>query len=61
MLTVGDQEVENKTVALRTRDNVVLGQIAIDDFLNKIEQERKTRSLNSVYGEKCHEKSDCCQ
>ena len=26
MLTVGDKEVENKTVALRTRDNVVHGE-----------------------------------
>ncbi len=49
MLTVGDQEVENKTAALRTRDNVVHGEIDISDFLAKVEQERATRALMSPY------------
>ena len=34
MLTVGDKEVENKTVSLRTRDNVVHGEISLAVFLN---------------------------
>ena len=33
ILTVGDKEVENQTANLRTRDNVVHGEIQIDDFL----------------------------
>ena len=49
MLTVGDQEVEHKTAALRTRDNVVHGEIDISDFLAKVEQERATRALMSPY------------
>jgi threonyl-tRNA synthetase len=49
MLTIGDKEVENKTAALRTRDNVVHGEIDISDFLVKVEQERKTRALMSPY------------
>jgi len=49
MLTVGDKEVENKTAALRTRDNVVHGEIDISDFLAKVEQERATLALMSPY------------
>jgi threonyl-tRNA synthetase len=49
MLTVGDKEIENKTAALRTRDNVVHGEIDISDFLAKVEQERATLALMSPY------------
>lgn len=49
MLTVGDQEVENKTISLRTRDNVVHGEITLDQFIEKIEDERKTKSLESPF------------
>ncbi len=49
MLTIGDKEVENKTVALRTRDNVVHGEVSLEDFLSKICQERKTRALMSPF------------
>ena len=33
IFTVGDQEVEHQTANLRTRDNVVHGEIEIDNFL----------------------------
>lgn len=49
MFTIGDKEVENKTAALRTRDNVVHGEIDISDFLAKVEKERDTKSLMSPY------------
>lgn len=49
MLTVGDQEIENKTVALRTRDNVVHGELKLKDFLAAISKELQTRSLTSPY------------
>ena len=49
MLTVGDKEVENKTIALRTRDNVVHGEVAIDDFLKNCTIEYKERKLTSPY------------
>ncbi len=49
LLTVGDKEVENKTIALRTRDNVVHGEIDISDFLAKVEKERAERALMSPY------------
>ncbi len=49
MLTVGDKELENKTVALRTRDNVVHGEIDISDFLDKVVKERNERALMSPF------------
>jgi len=49
MFTVGDKEVENKTAALRTRDNVVHGEIDISDFLAKVVKERDTRALMSPF------------
>ncbi len=51
MLTIGDKEIENRTVALRTRDNVVHGEVSIDDFLSKIVEEKKTRALLSPYSQ----------
>ena len=49
MLTIGDKEVENHTAALRTRDNVVHGEIDISDFLAKVEKERDLKELMSPY------------
>lgn len=49
ILTVGDKELENKTINLRTRDNVVHGEVQVNDFIPKLEQERKNRSEASVY------------
>lgn len=51
MLTVGDKEVENGTAALRTRDNVVHGEIQIDDFLRSLAIEQADRSLTSPYSQ----------
>lgn len=50
MLTVGDQEVEKQVVNVRTRDNVVHGEIAFDEFLKKILKEKEDRSLTSSFG-----------
>lgn len=49
MLTVGDKELENHTIALRTRDNIVHGELNLDTFLSTIEQEVKNRSLISPF------------
>ena len=51
MLTVGDKEVQNKSIALRTRDNVVHGEINLEDFLKKCTIEYKERKLTSPYQE----------
>lgn len=52
MLTVGDKELENRTITLRTRDNVVFGELDVDAFLSTIEKEVETRSLTSPFTEK---------
>lgn len=49
ILTVGDKEIENKTFNLRTRDNVVHGEMQLEEFLKNIEKEKKERSLTSPY------------
>lgn len=49
MLTVGDKEIENGTAAMRTRDNVVHGEIQIDAFLHSLQKEQAERSLHSPY------------
>lgn len=49
LLTVGDKEVENRTIALRTRDNVVHGEIDISNFLDKVVKERNDRALMSPF------------
>lgn len=49
LLTVGDKELENQTVALRTRDNVVHGEIDISSFLDKVVKERDERALMSPF------------
>lgn len=49
ILTVGDQEVEHRKVNLRTRENAVLGEIEVDEFLKTIDKEKKDRSLTSPF------------
>ena len=49
MLTVGDKEVENKTINLRTRDNVVHGEMQLEEFLKTCAVEDKERLLTSPF------------
>lgn len=49
MLTIGDKEMENRTINLRTRDNIVHGELQLEGFIEKIDQERNSRSLTSAY------------
>jgi threonyl-tRNA synthetase len=49
MLTIGDQEVETKKISVRTRDNKVEKDIALDVFLSKLQEEKETRSLSSSF------------
>lgn len=49
ILTLGDQEVEHKTLNLRTRDNVVHGELNPDHFLAMILEEKRSRALLSPF------------
>lgn len=49
MLTIGDQEIASQTVTLRSRDNVVHGEMKLADFLKTIAQERDEKGLTSPF------------
>jgi threonyl-tRNA synthetase len=49
ILTIGDKETENKSINLRTRDNVVHGEMNVDEFIKTITKEKNERSIVSPY------------
>lgn len=55
MLTVGDKELENNTISVRTRDNVVHGEITIDEFVKKLTVEKETKALMSLFSQELTE------
>lgn len=48
ILTVGDKEMENNTLNVRTRDNVVHGEMELAKFISILMEEKATRSLTSL-------------
>jgi threonyl-tRNA synthetase len=52
ILTVGDSEVENGTIALRTRDNIVHGEMEVDRFIKVLCEEKAKRLLSSPFSTK---------
>lgn len=49
ILTIGDKELENRTIALRTRNNEVIGEVQVDDFISTICEEKDNRAQQSPY------------
>lgn len=49
ILTVGDQEVESKTVSLRTRENFVAGAITVPELIKAMLAEKESKSLESSF------------
>ncbi len=47
ILTIGDKEMENGSVNVRTRDNIVHGEMEIDPFISILQKEKSSRSLTS--------------
>lgn len=47
ILVVGDKEVENESVNVRTRDNKVHGECAVKELIDKFENFRKIKSINA--------------
>ncbi len=45
MLIVGDKEMEQNTISIRRRDGLVINNLTINGFIDKIANEIKTRSL----------------
>ncbi|BDM64434.1 threonine--tRNA ligase [Shewanella sp. NFH-SH190041] len=46
LLVVGDQEMENKEIAVRTRDGVDLGKMKVEAFAEMVKKQISLRSLN---------------
>jgi threonyl-tRNA synthetase len=49
ILVIGAEEVASRTVNVRTRDNVVLGAVAVEEFADRIAAERDLRASATVY------------
>lgn len=49
ILVVGEQEAKEGTVNVRTRDNHVHGMHTISSFLEKLSEEKVTRSLTTCF------------
>lgn len=47
ILVVGDKEVENKTISVRTRTGKDLGTYTVDEFIKLLRKEIDSRSLVS--------------
>ncbi|HCV00773.1 MAG TPA: threonine--tRNA ligase, partial [Dehalococcoidia bacterium] len=45
MLVAGDREAEAGTVAVRVRTGEDLGAVSLTDFIDRIKEERETKSL----------------
>ena len=50
ILVVGDAEMSNKTVNVRTMDNTRHGEKKVDEFLSNIKIEIQKKMLKSIYG-----------
>ncbi|WP_284442517.1 threonine--tRNA ligase [Chlamydia gallinacea] len=48
MVTIGDREVEEKTLAVRTRDNRVLNDMTVERFINTLLDEKNSLSLTPL-------------
>lgn len=49
ILTIGDKEVENRTINVRTRDNVIHGEVSPESFVQALLGEKQARRLTSPY------------
>jgi threonyl-tRNA synthetase len=52
ILTVGDKEMESNTVSVRTRDNVLHGDMSTQKLLETLREERKTKRIDCLLKEK---------
>lgn len=44
-VVIGDKEVEDKTVTVRARNNEIIGSMKIDEFITKLQEEIKNKTL----------------
>lgn len=46
MIVVGDKEVENKSVNVRLRNGESLGELALNDFVNRVKEKTESKALD---------------
>jgi threonyl-tRNA synthetase len=51
MLILGDKELEQKTLSIRRRDNVLIADIRLEEFVQALKGEMATKALSPVLGE----------
>jgi threonyl-tRNA synthetase len=49
MITVGDKEDQNKSISLRIRDASIIKEMKVNDFVEKVVEEKNKKSLMSVF------------
>ena len=49
MLVVGDKEIESGLLTVRNRDGEETKDVKLADFIEKISEERKTKSRESIF------------
>ena len=49
MLTIGDKELENKSVNVRTRENYQAGEMRLEEFLKSVLEEVETHAIHPVF------------
>jgi len=49
ILIIGDKEVKNQTINVRTRDNVVHGEMPLEPFIQTLLKEKREKSLTSLF------------
>ena len=49
ILVIGDKEIESESFNIRTRENKQIANINLQDFIQKLDEEEKTRSLASLF------------
>ena len=49
ILVIGEKEVKDKTVNIRTRDGKVIGERKIEDFIKKAKEETDKKMLTTIY------------
>lgn len=49
ILTIGEKEIENNTVSIRTLDGIVVQDVKVDDFIDKCLLLNRTRSLDTKF------------
>lgn len=49
VIVIGNKELDNDNISIRTRSGKIIGSVSIDEFIDKITKEYSSRSEGSIY------------